>query len=105
VSFADGLSLAGNLPADIAADGLCAIAPTLLQRIDAHLLNTNVGDLNAMTLHCARSTVTFFRHENICLAALHANGELTGDVRRCLTEMAERLSRTYSQPKASHVHH
>ena len=58
-----------------------------------------------MTLHCALSTVTFFRYENICLAALHANGELTGDVRERLTKMVERLSRTYSQPEASHVHH
>ena len=37
ITFADGLSLAGNLPPAIAAEGLCAVAPTLLQRIDKHM--------------------------------------------------------------------
>ncbi len=105
ISFADGLSLAGNLPVEIGAEGLCAIAPALLQRFQTHLLETKLGDLNAITVHCANSTVTFFRHANICLAALHANGQLTLEVREQVSHMLENLSRIYSQTEASHVDH
>ena len=101
--FADGLSLAGNLPAEIGAEALCAIAPALLERIQTHVADTVIGDLSAVTLHCAKSTLTFLKHANICLAALHTNGELTIDVRDELGRMLVELSRTYSLPEASHV--
>jgi predicted regulator of Ras-like GTPase activity (Roadblock/LC7/MglB family) len=105
MSFADGLSLAGNLPAEIGAEALCAIAPSLLERIETHVRDTQIGDFKAMTLHCAKSTVTFFRRANVCLAALHANGELTPSVREQLARMLEGISRIYSQPEVTHVHH
>ncbi|MDP9254438.1 MAG: roadblock/LC7 domain-containing protein, partial [Verrucomicrobiota bacterium] len=104
VSFADGLSLAGNLPPEIGAEGLCAIAPSLLERIETHVLETKIGGLQAMTLHCAQWTVTFLRRADICLAALHSNGELTVNVRDELARMLTELSHTYSQPEVTHVH-
>jgi predicted regulator of Ras-like GTPase activity (Roadblock/LC7/MglB family) len=105
ITFADGLSLAGNLPPAISADGLCAVAPTLLQRIEKHMLDTKLGPLNSMTLHGATSAVTFFMHGNICLSALHTIEGLAAETRRQLAQMVDELSRTYSQPEISHVDH
>jgi predicted regulator of Ras-like GTPase activity (Roadblock/LC7/MglB family) len=105
ITFADGLSLAGNLPPAISADGLCAVAPTLLQRIERHMFDTKLGPLQSMTLHGATSAVTFFMKGNICLSALHTTEELAAETRRQLAKMVDELSRTYSQPEISHVDH
>ena len=105
LSFTDGLSLAGNLPADIGAEAVCAIAPSLLERTEPHLVNTKIGNLRAITLHCTTSTLSFFKHANVCLAALHTNGELTEEVRTELSRLLVELSRTYSQTEKSHVDH
>ncbi|HEV3410767.1 MAG TPA: hypothetical protein VG095_10770, partial [Chthoniobacterales bacterium] len=51
--FEDGLSLAGALPESFEADGLCAMAPSLMQRIENHLVDTKRGTLGSMTLSCA----------------------------------------------------
>ncbi|MBA2585918.1 MAG: hypothetical protein H0U99_05480 [Chthoniobacterales bacterium] len=96
--FGDGLSLAGNLPAEWKAEGLCAMAPSLLLRIENHMADTQLGKLMAMTLACANSTITFFMHDNLCLAALHSNGELAPGVRDRLSTVVQEISRKYSQP-------
>jgi predicted regulator of Ras-like GTPase activity (Roadblock/LC7/MglB family) len=96
--FGDGLSLAGSLPPEYGADGLCAMAPSLMQRIENHMVETNLGPLRGMTLSCAKGAVTFFMHENLCLAALHASGELTSEVREKLARVVHELSRKYSHP-------
>jgi hypothetical protein len=103
--FTDGLSLAGNLPAELGAEAVCAMAPSLVERVEPHLADTKIGGLKALTLHCASSTLTFFKHANVCLAALHTNGELTEDVRTELSRLLVELSRTYSQTDNSHVDH
>jgi predicted regulator of Ras-like GTPase activity (Roadblock/LC7/MglB family) len=96
--FGDGLSLAGSLPPEYGADGLCAMAPSLIKRIENHMVETNLGPLQGMTLSCAKAAVTFFMHENLCLAALHASGELTSEVREKLARVVHELSRKYSHP-------
>jgi predicted regulator of Ras-like GTPase activity (Roadblock/LC7/MglB family) len=105
ITFSDGLILAGNLPKEIAAEGLCAMAPSLLQRIDKHMLDTGLGSLTGLTLHCAKSAFTFFMHGNICLGALHADGEFSPETQSKLAEMAKQLSRTYAQTETGHVDH
>jgi hypothetical protein len=105
VTFADGLILAGNLPQEVAAEGLCAMAPSLLQRIEKHMLDTGLGSLTAMTLHCARSAFTFFMHGEICLGVLHAGGDFPPATQSKLAEMAQKLSRTYAQTEPAHVDH
>jgi hypothetical protein len=106
IAFADdGLTLAGSLPAELAADGLCAMAPSLLQKVDNHMRDTKLGLFTAMTLHCTQWPLTFFTHGNICLTALHAGGELTPETRTELARITQELSRTYSQPESSHVDH
>ena len=105
ITFADGLSLAGNLPAELAAEGLCAVAPSVLQKIDQHMVGVRLGPLKAVTLHAGKSPVTFLMHGNICLAALHAGDELPAQSRNHLATMVEELSRTYSQPEPAHVDH
>ena len=105
VAFADGLSLAGNLPEGLGAEGLCAMAPSLLQRIEDYMADTKLGGLNAMTLHCVKSPLTFFRRGNICLSVLHSAEGLTAEIREQLGRMAQELSQIYSQPEVSHVDH
>lgn len=96
--FGDGLGLAGCLPPEYKVDGLCAMAPSLLQRVENHMVETNLGPLQGMTLSCVKGAVTFFMHENLCLAALHASGELTSEVREKLARVVHELSRKYSHP-------
>ena len=98
IMFGDGLSLAGTLPAEYAAEGLCAMAPSLLKRIENHMVETKLGGLRAMTLSCAKAAVTFFMDENLCLAALHAKEELTSETRSRLARVVHELSRKYSHP-------
>jgi predicted regulator of Ras-like GTPase activity (Roadblock/LC7/MglB family) len=105
ITFADGLSLAGNLPAEAAADGLCAMAPSLLQKIDKHMLETKLGPLTAVTLHCAKSPLTFFMQGNICLTVLHTDRQLKHTTQEKLAEMVKELSQVYAQPETAHVDH
>jgi predicted regulator of Ras-like GTPase activity (Roadblock/LC7/MglB family) len=96
IMFGDGLSLAGSLPAEYQTDGLCAMAPSLMQRIENHMVETKLGALRGMTLACTKGAVSFFMHENLCLAALHANGDLAADVREKLSRVVHELSRKYT---------
>jgi predicted regulator of Ras-like GTPase activity (Roadblock/LC7/MglB family) len=105
VTFADGLSLAGNLPEELGAEGLCAMAPSLLHRIADYMAETKLGGLDAMTLHCAKAPLTFFMRGNICLAALHSDEGLTVETREQLGRMAQKLTQMYSQPEVPHVDH
>ncbi len=98
IMFGDGLKLAGELPEQYEADALCAMAPSMLQRIDNHLAETNLGTLRAMTLSCAKASVSFVMHDNICLAVLHAQNELAPDVRTRLATVVQELAKKYSQP-------
>jgi predicted regulator of Ras-like GTPase activity (Roadblock/LC7/MglB family) len=94
--FGDGLSLAGSLPAEYETDGLCAMAPSLMQRIENHMVETKLGALRGMTLSCVKGAVTFFMHENLCLAALHSGGDLEAEVREKLSRIVHELSRKYT---------
>jgi predicted regulator of Ras-like GTPase activity (Roadblock/LC7/MglB family) len=106
IIFPHGLSLAGNFPSEVAADGLCAMAPTLLQRIETHMIESRLGSLEAVTVRSAQSAITFFIKPNICLAALHRDAaSLPSETRTGLGELAEKLSQTFVQPEAPHVDH
>jgi len=96
--FGDGLSLAGSLPAEFETEGLCAMAPALMQRIENHMVETKLGAFRGMTLCCMKGTITFFMHENLCLAALHAGADLASEVREKLMRVVHELSRKYSHP-------
>jgi predicted regulator of Ras-like GTPase activity (Roadblock/LC7/MglB family) len=98
ILFGDGLSLAGSLPAELETDGICAMAPSLMQRIENHLVDTKLGLLRGMTLSCVKGAITFYMHENLCLAALHADGDLPGETRERLGRIVHELSRKYSHP-------
>lgn len=105
ITFEDGLSLAGNLPDDVQVGGLCAMAPSVLQRINRHTADTKLGPLRAMTLHCREGQISFFMKGSVCLTVLHGSSELAPDTHSQLAEMANELSRTYSQPETAHVDH
>ena len=105
ITFEDGLSLAGNLPEDVQVGGLCAMAPSVLQKIDRHTVDTKLGPLMSMTLRCRESQISFFMKGSVCLTVLHAGGDLASDTHNKLADMAKQLSRTYSQPETVHVDH
>ena len=98
IMFADGLSLAGTLPPEYEAEGLCVLAPSLLHRVQNHLVETKLGALGTMTLSCEQASITFLMEGNLCLAALHAQDGLKAAVRERLTRIVHELSLKYSHP-------
>jgi predicted regulator of Ras-like GTPase activity (Roadblock/LC7/MglB family) len=96
--FGDGLSLAGTLPPELETEGICAMAPSLMQRLENHLVDTKLGLLRGMTLSCTKGAITFYMHENLCLAALHADLDLPGETREKLSRIVHEMSRKYSHP-------
>ncbi len=98
VVFSDGLSLAGNIPAEYQTEALCALAPSIMKRINDQMVGATLGPLHGITLYCAKTPVSFFAHENICLAVLHSDGEIASDVRARLSCAARELARMYAQP-------
>jgi predicted regulator of Ras-like GTPase activity (Roadblock/LC7/MglB family) len=105
ITFADGLALAGKLPAELLTEGLCAMAPSILQKIDKHLLETKLGALTALTLQTAKAPLSFFMRGNIFLAVLHAGSELAAESRDQLALMIEELTHTYSESEPANVDH
>jgi len=96
IVFSDGLSLAGNLPAEYEVDALCAMAPAIMKKIGEQMAGAKLGALNCITVFCAGAAVTFFARGNICLAALHAAGEEIGsEIRARLGRVADGLALTY----------
>ena len=104
ITFSDGLSLAGELPQEMDADGLCAMAPSMLERITQHVNETKLGELLAMTLYGKNAAVSFFARGNVCLTALHDKALEAGSRTR-LAELVEKLSKTYAQPETPNVDH
>jgi predicted regulator of Ras-like GTPase activity (Roadblock/LC7/MglB family) len=105
IIFADGLTIAGNIPAEMHVDGLSAMAPTLLQKVEKHMLETQLGALTCLTVYGEEAPVTFFAFGNVCLTAMHGAAELTAETRRELATITKELSRTYAQPGTAHVDH
>lgn len=105
ITFSDGLNLAGTLPPQFKADGLCAMAPSIFQKVARHMDDTKLGGLVALTLHSESQAVTFFAKENICLAVLQGDQTLSSEVREEIATLVQKLSRTYAQPEISHVDH
>jgi predicted regulator of Ras-like GTPase activity (Roadblock/LC7/MglB family) len=101
IVFSDGLSLAGNIPAEFKIDGLCAIAPGLVKKCQEQMPSANLGTFAGLTLSCTKSAVTFFAQGDICLAALHwAGQEIEIATRTQLSSVTEELARVYTQPPA-----
>jgi predicted regulator of Ras-like GTPase activity (Roadblock/LC7/MglB family) len=105
IIFADGLSIAGNIPGEMHVDGLSAVAPTLLKKLEKHMLETQLGALTCLTVHGEKSPVTFFASGNICLTVVHDGSGLGEPTRRELATITQELSRTYAQPGTAHVDH
>jgi predicted regulator of Ras-like GTPase activity (Roadblock/LC7/MglB family) len=97
LTFSDGLSLAGELPQEAAAEGLCAMAPAILDRVTQHVRETKLGNLVAVTIHTSKSAVSFFARGNICLTALHPDGSLPAETRATIAGLIEELSKQYTK--------
>jgi len=98
IVFSDGLSLAGNIPTEYEAEALCALAPSIVKRIDDQMIGASLGPLNGMTLYCAKTPVSFFAYGNICLAALHSADALAAEIRARLSCVVRELAQMYAQP-------
>jgi len=105
VIFADGLIIAGNIPNEMHMEGLSAVAPTMLKKLQKHMCETQLGPLSCVTVHGERSPVTFFSAGNLCLTAVHNGTELSAVSRRELGRITQELSRTYPQVETPHVDH
>ncbi len=105
VIFEDGLSLAGKLPDDVQAGGLCAMAPSILQRIKRHATDPKFGPFGSMTLSWRDAQLSFFMTGTVCLAALHSQPVLPAETHRQLLAKATELSRIYAQPGEKNVDH
>jgi predicted regulator of Ras-like GTPase activity (Roadblock/LC7/MglB family) len=105
VIFADGLIIAGNIPDEMHMEGLSAVAPTMLQKLQKHMSETQLGPLSCLTVHGEKSPVTFFGAGDLCLTAVHNSSELSSASRRELSRITQDLSRTYTKVETSHVHH
>ncbi len=103
VMFEDGLALAGNLPDSFQAGGLCAIAPSILKKINRHTVDTKFGPLVSMTLAWNDAQLSFFMAGGVCVGVVHAEPVLPAETHHRLTLMTEELSRTYAQPGNKHV--
>jgi predicted regulator of Ras-like GTPase activity (Roadblock/LC7/MglB family) len=98
IMFADGLSLAGSLPFELGADGLCAMAPSLVKRLETQVAETKFGALHSVTLFCENAPVSFFMHDNICLTVVHEDGEISADVRERLSFTTREVAGMYPPP-------
>ena len=105
VTFTDGLIVAGNIPDDMHMEGLSAVAPTMLKKLEKHMCETQLGPLTCITVHGEKSPVTFFSAGNLCLTAVHNGCELSAESRRELSRITQELSRTYPQLETAHVNH
>ena len=105
VIFADGLIIAGNIPDEMHMEGLSAVAPTMLKKLQKHMCETQLGPLSCVTVHGEKSPVTFFSAGNLCLTAVHNGAELSAESRRELSRITQELSRTYPQVETPHVDH
>jgi predicted regulator of Ras-like GTPase activity (Roadblock/LC7/MglB family) len=105
VTFTDGLIIAGNIPDDMHMEGLSAMAPTMLKKLEKHMCETQLGPLTCMTVHGEKSPVTFFSAGNLCLTAVHNGCDLSAESRRELSRITQELSRTYPQLETAHVNH
>jgi predicted regulator of Ras-like GTPase activity (Roadblock/LC7/MglB family) len=105
VIFADGLIIAGNIPEEMHMEGLSAVAPTMLQKLQKHMCETQLGRLSSMTVHGEKSPVTFFGAGDLCLTAVHNGVELSAESRRELGRITQELSRTYPKVETPHVDH
>jgi len=105
VIFTDGLIIAGNIPDEMHMEGLSAVAPTMLQKLQKHMCETQLGPLRSMTVHGEKSPVTFFGAGDLCLTAVHNGVELSAESRRELGRITQELSRTYPKVETPHVDH
>jgi len=105
VIFADGLIIAGNIPDEMHMEGLTAVAPTMLQKLQKHMCETQLGPLSSMTVHGEKSPVTFFGAGDLCLTAVHNGVDLSAESRRELGRITQELSRTYPKVETPHVDH
>src|SRR5207237_9667370 len=72
VIFADGLIIAGNIPQEMHMEGLSALAPTMLKKLQKHMCETQLGPLSFMTVQGDKSPVARFGAGGLCVVSVHS---------------------------------
>lgn len=101
IVFSDGLSLAGNIPAEFGSDAISALVPERnYSRASAFAQNANFGSLHSLSLFCDKASVSFFSRGDICLTTVQ-QAEISGETRTRLGRIAEELAQMFSTGKKS----
>jgi predicted regulator of Ras-like GTPase activity (Roadblock/LC7/MglB family) len=98
IVFSDGLSLASDIPEDLGAEKLCAIAPEIARRLDQSMIDASLGGISAITIFYTKAPVSFFAHGNICLAVVHSADDLGAETRHQLNLITQELAQVFAQP-------
>ena len=105
IVFGDGLSLAGSLPAELETEGLCAMAPSLMQRVENHLVDAKLGQLRGMTLSCTKGQPS----HSICTKIFASPrcmqlADLPGDSREKLSRIVHETFPKIFSPRLRRAH-
>jgi predicted regulator of Ras-like GTPase activity (Roadblock/LC7/MglB family) len=98
IIFSDGLSLASNIPPELGADKLCAVAPEIARRLERPIVDLSLGAVHAITIFYTKAPVSFFAHGSICLAAVHSADQFASETRDRLEHITQELGKIYAQP-------
>ena len=99
IVFSDGLSLAGNIPAEYEADALCALAPSIMKRINDQMIGANLGPLNGITLYLRKNAGQLFRpRQYLPRRPPLGRTRSRAEVRARLGCAVRELARMYAQP-------
>lgn len=101
IMFGDGLTLAGNFPAEYDTPGICAMAPLLFKKIDTYAQDLKLGSVQTFTVFADQSPISFFQHDNLCLSVLHGTRGFLPGIREKLVEVTRELSKMYSEINGS----
>ncbi len=91
----DGLKLAGALSSKFDADALCAITPSLLNRLGKFSEEVNMGALNSLTLEVSNTLLSIFSSNGVSLFIEHQRKEFAPGIRARLSSIIRHLSDIY----------
>ncbi|MGF1655910.1 MAG: hypothetical protein ACFCU3_02920 [Verrucomicrobiales bacterium] len=93
--FADGLPLANSMPDSIDDNAFSAIVPRFFSKVTDYAKDMKIGSVETVTVYTDAQPVSFFMHENICMALVHSKSRFLPGVRENLTVVIQELAKMY----------
>ena len=101
--FEDGLRLAGNFPWTATRKASARWPRRFSSAAATSPPSSNLGALQAFTLHTEHGLLSFFMHDNICLSVRHTGRGFLPGVREKLEIVTRELARMYAtEPRRTH---